>query len=59
MNDLTIEAFSEGDGSRLGRFYIKRNGKKEYLSDFEAWLCEDLLPAEGRDFANGIYRELT
>lgn len=56
-NDLTTETFEVGAGSGLGRFYYKRDGEKIYLSDFEIWMNEDLLPALGEDCRNGIYRE--
>lgn len=56
-NSLEIESFEAGSGKSTGRFYYMNAGKKRYLSDFDVWMNEDLLPAEGEEFRNGIYRE--
>lgn len=50
---LSIEAYTDGGGTALGRWYRKVNGKKQYLSDFELWLNEDLL---GQPYS-GLYKE--
>lgn len=57
IGDFEIEQYELGAGKRLGRFYRIRDGKKQYLEDYEIWLCEDLLPQADEPWANGIYRE--
>ena len=49
--ELTMETYREGDGAHLGRWYRLREGKREYLSDFDLWMCEDLL---GKPYS-GLY----
>lgn len=51
MKELTMETYREGDGAHLGRWYRLREGKREYLSDFDLWMCEDLL---GKPYS-GLY----
>ena len=51
--ELIIEEYRDGDGAHLGRWYRLRKGKKEYLSDFELWMNEDLLGMPH----SGLYKE--
>ena len=51
--ELISEEYRDGDGAHLGRWYRLRKGRKEYLSDFELWMNQDLL---GMPYS-GLYKE--